>query len=167
MRGIQLQVHQLPQLRIPTPGLDAQAIRVNGYDCLALNCYEPPARGDSLGNPVLRDLALPPGPAVGRRPRKGSPAIACRGNARPADTVITTGYYTDPDWHWTPPADEAYALDLNEADALLTAAGYPLQEGARVDETGQADRAAPLGRSRVPSARPRARWLPVGTGSSA
>ena len=136
---------QLPQLRIPTPGLDAQAIRVNGYDCLAFNCYEPPAGGDGLGNPVLRDWRFRQALQWAVEQGKDRPQSPAAGNARPADTVITAGYYTDPDWHWTPPADQAYAFDLTEADALLTAAGYPLQDGARVDGPGQADRAAPLG----------------------
>ena len=44
--------------------------------------------------------------------------------ARPGDTVIPPGYSTDPDWHWTPPASEAYTFDLEKARQLLEAAGY-------------------------------------------
>ena len=132
---IQLQDAQLPQLA-STPGLDAQAIRVNGYDCLAFNCYEPSAGGSSLGNPVLRDWRFRQALQWAVDKEKIA-AVACRGNARPADTVITAGYYTDPDWHWTPPADQAYDFDLAKAGALLSAAGYPLQDGARVDKQGR------------------------------
>jgi peptide/nickel transport system substrate-binding protein len=52
--------------------------------------------------------------------------------------VITGGYYeSPPDWHWEPPADLRYGFDLQKADQLLTAAGYPLVDGKRVDKQGK------------------------------
>jgi peptide/nickel transport system substrate-binding protein len=124
------------QLFKDTPSVTAQAIRVNGYTDVAFNCYVPPAGGKSLGNPVLQDSRFRQALQYAVDKEK-IVSVVWYGNARPGDTVIVGGYYRDPDWHWTPPADQAYTFDLAKAGDMLTAAGYPLKDGARVDKQGQ------------------------------
>ena len=126
---------QLPLFKGVT-SVTAKSIRTNGYDDVVFNCYDPPPGGKSLGNPVLLDWKF-------RRAlqyavdRQKIVSIVYYGNARPASTIITAGYYTQPDWHWEPPAGQAYSFDLNKASAELTAAGYPLKNGERVDKQGK------------------------------
>ena len=43
----------------------------------------------------------------------------------------------DPDYHWQPSASQAYTFDLTKANELLTAAGYPLKGGVRVNKQGK------------------------------
>lgn len=126
------------QLRMFTnvPGVVAQAIRANGYDDVVFNCYDPPPGGTSLGNPVLRDWRFRQALQWAVDKRK-IVAVVYDGYARPADTIITAGYYTTPDWHWSPPAEQAYTYDLTKAGDMLTAAGYPLVNGERVDKQGK------------------------------
>ena len=78
-------------------------------------------------------------------------AVAYGGMAKPADTVITANYYRNPDWHWTPPADQAYSFNLAKASQMLTAAGYKLVNGVRLDQAGQADLAAALRPQQLPA----------------
>jgi peptide/nickel transport system substrate-binding protein len=101
------------------PDIDAIGAVQLAYDELAFNCY----KGKSLGNPVLRDAAF-------RRALNWAidkPAIiaaAYGGYGRPADTVVTSGYYQGAlDWHWSPPVS-AYSFDLDTCKAKLDAAGY-------------------------------------------
>jgi peptide/nickel transport system substrate-binding protein len=118
-----------------TPAVKVEPIRINGYDDVVFNCYEPPAGGKSLGNPVLRDWKFRQALQWAVDKQK-IVSVVYYGDARPADAVITAGYYTNPDWHWSPPADQAYTFDLAKAGEALTAAGYPLKNGARVDKQG-------------------------------
>ena len=97
-----------------------RAFAVNGYDDLVMNCY---AAGKSLGNPVLRDWRFRQALQWAVDKAKLT-QVVYYGLARPGDTVITPGYSTDPDWHWSPPASQAYAFDLERARQLLDAAGY-------------------------------------------
>ena len=126
---LQAQVHTLSH----TPGITARGVRVNEYDELGFNCY---TLGPSLGNPVLKDWKFRQ--ALQWAVNKETLCkIAYGGMATPADTVVTAGYYHNPDWHWTPPADQAYTFDLTKAGQMLDAAGYPLKNGVRVDKSGK------------------------------
>ena len=44
---------------------------------------------------------------------------------------------TNPDYHWQPPASEAYTFDIAKAGQMLTAAGYPLKNGVRLNKQGK------------------------------
>jgi peptide/nickel transport system substrate-binding protein len=111
------------------PGIEARTIRTNGFDELTFNCYTGPSRG----NPVLKDPKFRQ--ALNWAVDKDKIcAIAYGGHAKPATTVITADYYTDPDWHWEPPADEQYGFDLEKAKELLDAAGYTDTDGDGVRE---------------------------------
>ena len=111
------------------PGIEARTIATNGFDELAFNCYEGPSRG----NPVLKDVKFRQALnwAVDR---EKICAIAYGGHARPATTVITADYYSEPDWHWEPPADVQYGFDLEKAKQLLDAAGYKDTNGDGIRE---------------------------------
>jgi peptide/nickel transport system substrate-binding protein len=112
--------------------LKSIAYVVKGFDHLAFNCYT----GQSSGNPVLRDPAF-------RRALEWAVdkdkivRLAYDSHAYPASTIIMAHFYKDPDWHWEPPADQAYRFDLKKAGELLTQAGYPLKNGARLDKHGK------------------------------
>ena len=55
--------------------------------------------------------------------------VAYFGLARPGETTLVSHYWVDPDWHWTPPADERYTFDLEKAKRRLDAAGYRDTDG--------------------------------------
>jgi peptide/nickel transport system substrate-binding protein len=99
------------------PGITVKPIVVNGFDELGFNCYT----GASLGNPVLKDWRFRQALnyAVDR-------AKICQivygGYGTPGVTPITTDYYKNPDWAWTPP--QPYTFDMTKAGQLLDAAGY-------------------------------------------
>jgi peptide/nickel transport system substrate-binding protein len=63
--------------------------------------------------------------------------LAYDGWAAPATTIIPPGMWSDPDYHWQPPADQLYTFDLAKAGQLLTAAGYPLVNGVRLNKQGK------------------------------
>ncbi len=64
--------------------------------------------------------------------------IAYNGFSAPGTSVISGGYYeSPPDWHWEPTAAQKYGFDLAKAGQMLTAAGYPLVNGKRVDKQGK------------------------------
>ena len=52
-------------------------------------------------------------------------------------TGLSSHLWTNPDYHWQPPADQAYTFDLAKASQLLTAAGYPLKNGVRLNKQGK------------------------------
>jgi peptide/nickel transport system substrate-binding protein len=114
-------------------GIQVRPVYVNGYDELGFNCY---TGGPSLGNPVLKDWRFRQALQWAVDKNKLC-AIAYGGMAKPADTVITANYYRNPDWHWTPPADQAYSFNLAKASQMLTAAGYREVNGVRLDHSGK------------------------------
>jgi peptide/nickel transport system substrate-binding protein len=104
-----------------------------GLDEVAFNCYT----GPSLGAKALTDPAFRQALNWAVDKNKIN-QLAYYGLATPATSIVTGGYYeTYPDWHWTPPANEAYGFDLQKAGQLLTQAGYPLKNGKRVDKQGK------------------------------
>ena len=53
-------------------------------------------------------------------------AVAYDGLAAPATTIMPPDTWSNPDYHWQPPADQTYTFDVAKANQLLTAAGYTL-----------------------------------------
>jgi len=100
---------------------------------LGFNCADPKVYPKTKGNPVLLDPAF-------RRAlnyaidKEKICEVAYSGYAVPAETVIVSDYYKNPDWHWTPPEDVRYAFDLEKAKAELEAAGYKDADGDGVRE---------------------------------
>jgi peptide/nickel transport system substrate-binding protein len=96
---------------------------------LALNCYE----GPSKGNPALKDVQF-------RRALECAIdkdkliSVAYGGLAVPGTSVLTPDTWKDPDYYWSPPADEALDFDLEKAKQMLDAAGYKDSNGDGVCE---------------------------------
>ena len=101
-------------------------------DELAFNCYT----GPSLGNPVLKDWHFRQALQYAVDHNK-LVQIAYGGLAQPATSVLVSHLWSNPDWHWQPAADQMYTFDLVKAGQMLTAAGYPLKNGVRVDKQGK------------------------------
>jgi peptide/nickel transport system substrate-binding protein len=115
------------------PGITAQACAQKAFDYLGFNCYT----GPSGGNPVLRDWKFRNALnwAVDKQKLV---ALAYNGYATPGSTLFEPNFYAPKlDWHWTPPASEAYSFDLQKAGQMLTAAGYPLVNGVRLNKQGK------------------------------
>ena len=114
-------------------GIKAIAYPFYNWDYLEFNCYD---EAGSMGNPVLRDWHFRY--ALNYAIDKQSLCdFAYGGLAQPGTTIILPNTFTNPDYHWQPPADQAYTFDLTKADQLLTAAGYPLKNGVRLNKQGQ------------------------------
>ena len=110
---------------MPTPYYD--------WDDLEFNCYNSPS---SLGNPVLRDWHFRNALNYAIDKQRLCD-LAYDGLAQPATTVVLPNTWVNPDYHWQPPADQAYTFDLAKASQLLTAAGYPLKNGVRLNKQGK------------------------------
>jgi len=104
-----------------------------GFDQLTFNCAPAPA----TGNPVLRDPAFRRALDYAIDKQKIA-TIAYNGQVSPATSMIPAGLYpASLDYHWQPSAAQQYPFDLAKASAALTAAGYPLKNGVRVDKEGK------------------------------
>jgi peptide/nickel transport system substrate-binding protein len=114
-------------------GIKAVAYPYYAWDDLEFNCY---TGADSMGNPVLRDPKFRQ--ALNYAINKQELCnLAYNGLAKPGSTIITPNTFVNPDFHWQPPASEAYTFDLAKASQLLTAAGYPLKNGVRFNKQGK------------------------------
>ena len=105
---------------------------VKGFDELGYNCYT----GPSLGNPVLKDWKFRQALNYAIDVEK-LVSIAYDGYATAGSTIMVQGFYRDPDWHWTPPAGEAYTYDPAKATGSLAAAGYKTSGGKLLDKQGK------------------------------
>ncbi len=114
------------------PSFKAIDYVVKGFDELGVNCYT----GPSLGNPVLKDWRFRQALqyAVDQQQLV---SIAYSGYATAGSTIMVQGFYSDPDWHWTPPADVAYTYDPAKATAAMAAAGYQTVDGKLRDKGGK------------------------------
>ena len=145
------------------PGIQVRPVYVNGYDELGFNCY---TGGPSLGNPVLKDPRFRQALQWAIDKAKLC-TIAYSGMAKSADTVITAHYYRHPDWHWTPPAGQAYGFVWPRPSQLLSAAGYRLVDGVRLDHHGKPIALRLYARSDYPQWSPPASSSRAGSASSA
>jgi len=106
-----------------------------GFEELGIDTYTPPAGGKSGGNPVLRDWKFRQ--ALNYAVDKNAIlTTAYDGYGTVATSVIQPGYFPgDADYHWTPPTP--YTFDIAKANQMLTAAGYPLKGGVRMNKQGK------------------------------
>ena len=116
-----------------SPGIRTAAYDYYAWSYLEFNCG---ASSSSTGNPVLRDPAFRHAINYALDKQRLA-AIDYNGFATPATTIITPDTWSNPDFHWQPSADQAYTYDPAKASQLLTAAGYPLRNGVRVNRQGQ------------------------------
>ena len=100
-------------------GIQPVAYNFFNWDYLAMNCYQ----GKSLGNPVLRDWRFRNALNYAID-RQALSQIAYVGKAAPGTTILPPGMWSDPDYHWQPPADQVFGFDLAKAGQLLDDAGY-------------------------------------------
>ena len=114
-------------------GIKEVAYPFYDWDPLEFNCYEKPS---SLGNPVLRDWHFRNALNYAIDKQRLC-ELAYDGLAQPATTILPPNTWSNPDYHWQPPASEAYTFDLAKANELLTAAGYPLRNGVRLNKQGK------------------------------
>ena len=126
--GVDLTPTQMKQLE-SEPTITARAITVDGFDDLGFNCYD----GPSKGHPVLKDVKFRQ--AVNWAvDRDKIVSLVWGGTTTPGTTIIPPNYYTDPDWHWEPPAETAYKFDPAKAGQLLDEAGYTDGDGDGIRE---------------------------------
>jgi peptide/nickel transport system substrate-binding protein len=114
-------------------GVKAIAYPFYDWDYLEFNCYN---QASSLGNPVLRDWRFRNALNYAIDKQRLCD-LAHDGLAQPATTIIPPNTWVNPDYHWQPPASQAYTFDLAKANQLLTAAGYPLKNGVRLNKQGK------------------------------
>jgi len=119
---------QIKQLQ-GDPNVKARAIATDAFDELAFNCY----MGPSKGNPVLKDVKFRQALNYAIDKQK-MVDIVMMGYTAPGTTIIPPNYYHNPDWHWEPPASEAYTFDPAKAKQLLDAAGYKDTDGDGIRE---------------------------------
>ena len=118
-----------------TSGIKAISYNTKGFDELAFNCY---TGAKSKGAKALTDPAF-------RRAlnwaidKQKIIDFAYGGLGNPGTSIIQSNYYHDPDWHWEPPADVKYGVDLEKCKQLLDAAGYKdvNGDGYREDKAGK------------------------------
>jgi peptide/nickel transport system substrate-binding protein len=117
-----------------TKGITVVSGIAKGFYELGFNCYP---GATSKGNPVLKDPKFRQALNYAVDKQKILD-VAFLGHGTVATSVIQPGYFPpSSDFHWTPPAELAYSFDLTKAGDMLTAAGYPLQNGVRVDKQGK------------------------------
>jgi peptide/nickel transport system substrate-binding protein len=126
--GTDLTATQMTQLQ-SQPGITARAEKVDEFEDLGFNCYS----GPSKGNPVLRDAKFRQALNWAVDRKKIVDLVWGGASAEPT-TIIPPGYYTDPDWHWEPPADVKYTYDPEMAKQKLDEAGYKDTNGDGVRE---------------------------------
>jgi len=101
------------------PGITAIDYNYRNWDYLSFNCYT----GPSTGNPVLRDEKFRSA-LNWALDREKLASVAFNGFATVGSTLMPPDNWTDPDYHWQPPADQQYSFDLAKANRLLDEAGY-------------------------------------------
>jgi peptide/nickel transport system substrate-binding protein len=104
------------------------------FDYLNFNC----CTGPSKGNPVLQDVQFRRALATAIDKDKLI-QVACGGYGVLGTTVLTPDTWANPDYHWSPPADQVFNFDIEKAKQMLDAAGYKDTngDGIREDKSGK------------------------------
>ena len=121
------------------PGIKANRLRGQGLRRARLQLLH---EGKSLGNPVLQDWKFRQA-LSGRSTRRRWSRCLQRLRRPPADDH-RADFYTNPDWHWTPPADRPFSYDPEKAKQRSTPPATRTRTATAPRQAGQADQAAPL-----------------------
>ena len=113
--------------------ITALAYPYYNWSYLNFNCDN---ASSSLGNPILRDWRFRQALNYAIDHARLC-SIAYEGYATPGTTILTPHTWSNPDYHWQPPVDQAYTFDIAKANQMLTAAGYPLKNGVRLNKQGK------------------------------
>ena len=118
--------------------IKAMAYTYYSWDYLEFNCYDKPS---SMGNPVLRDWQFRNAMNYALNKQRLC-QLAYAGYAQPATTIIPPGIWTNPDYHWQPPAEQALHLRSGQGQPAAHRGRLPAQERRAPQQAGQADHAA-------------------------
>ncbi|MGD0998221.1 MAG: ABC transporter substrate-binding protein [Thermoleophilia bacterium] len=132
------------------PGITAINGLAKGFEEMGMDTYTPPPGGKSGGNPVLRDWKFRQ--ALNYAVNKTAILdTAYGGYGTVASSVIQPGYFpASNDYHWQPSPSETYTFDIAKAGQMLTAAGYPLKNGVRLNKQGKPITLSLIARSESP-----------------
>ncbi|HSL94376.1 MAG TPA: ABC transporter substrate-binding protein [Thermoleophilia bacterium] len=111
------------------PEIEARAIAIDGFNELGFNCYD----GPSGAHPAIKDWKFRQALNWACDLQKGVD-LTWGGYTVPGTTIIPPDYYSDPDWHWDPPAEVKYTYDPEMAKQKLDEAGYLDSDGDGVRE---------------------------------
>jgi peptide/nickel transport system substrate-binding protein len=123
---------QLNQLK-SEPNIVTVAGTANGFTQLNFNCYSKPIPGGGASTKALRDPAFRD--ALGYAIDKDLLVKRVLGGYGVPGNTVVPPFQTA--WHVDPPADQLRVFSIQKAGDLLTAAGYPLVNGARMDKEGK------------------------------
>jgi len=134
LKAGQIAYGQIPPAQFPSfEDLDGfaanRAAPDNAWENLGFNCYT----GPSLGNPACADPAFRHALNWAVDLEKIA-EIAYYGYATPATSILRNDFWTSPDYHFEPAADQKYTLDPERAGQELDAAGYKDTDGDGVRE---------------------------------
>ena len=132
------------------PGITAINGLAKGFEEMGMDTYTPPPGGKSAGNPVLRDWKFRQ--ALNYAVNKTAILdTAYSGYGTVATSVIQPGYFpASNDYHWQPSPSQTYTFDIAKAGQMLTAAGYPLKNGVRLNKQGKPITLSLIARSESP-----------------
>ena len=119
------------------PGITAINGQAPGFDEIAFNSGSVDTKTDKpIGNPNPAVLDPKFRYALGFAiDRNLLIQRAYQGAGLPGTTIVPPGFA---EWHWEPPADQAFTFDLQKAGQLLDAAGYTMgSDGYRTLPNGQ------------------------------
>jgi peptide/nickel transport system substrate-binding protein len=116
------------------PDLESIRAVTIGFDQLGFNCADQKKFPKSTGHPVLQDPAFRSALQWAIDKEK-IVSIGYNNNAVAADSIVTRDFYSaEADFHWTPPAEQAYSFDLDKARQALDEAGYADGDGDGIRE---------------------------------
>ncbi len=115
------------------PGITTIAGSASNFYELAFNCYTKPIPGGGASTAALQDVKFRD--ALGYAiDKKAIVDKVLKGHGEVGSTQVPPFMNQ---FHVDPAADKLRTFDLIKADSLLTAAGYPLVNGKRMDKAGK------------------------------
>ncbi len=126
-------------------GIHTIAYNFFNWDYLDLNCSSLPS---STGNPVLRDVRFRDALNYAID-RDKLCQVAYEGLAAPATTIMPPDTWSNPDYHWQPPAAADLHLRPRQGQPAARRGRLPARRERPAPLQGQADHPAPVDRDRL------------------